>query len=273
MDLQEIQTFFNRAWHHTFERKKLLTVFFFTLMCGLLVIFFKGLALQTGQWAAQSLIFLPIFISSGVLLALGVVLIRIYHDEIKKREISYRNVIGKSLDIIIGSAYLSIPIILSYLLLWMLLGVFFLLNDIPGLGGVFSVILAFAPFLLNVAALVLCVISISMLFFITPIIALKGINRIQLAQVLAKRLQEDMFLSLLLATIAAGPLLLLSGLLTLAAYMTGSICYVCDNNLYTTLQWFFIMIPFTAFLSPAIVFFFNFAAESHVRLRRRRLGE
>lgn len=273
MDLQDIQTLFNRAWAYTFERKKLLVAFFVTLLCGLLVVFFKGIALQTGQWVAQSMAFLPIFLCSGVLLALGVLLIRVYHNEIKKKEVSYRSIIGKSLDVIIGATYLSIPIILTYLLLWMLLGIFFLLRDVPGIGGVFGVLLAFAPFLLNLGALLLCALSISMLFFIAPVIALRGINRIQLTKILATRFQRDMFLSLLLATIAASPLLLISALLTLAASMTGAACYLCDNPLYTTLQWFFIMIPFTAILSPAIIFFFNFAAESHVWLQRRVVRE
>lgn len=270
MDLRDIQFIFNRAWSLTFQPKKLLSVFTVLMMCAVLIIFFKGLSLHTGQWVSFSLTFLPVFLCAGVLLSIGVVLVRIYHDEIKKKTISYRNIIGKSLDIIIGTAYLSIPIILSYLMLWMMLGIFFLLNDIPGIGGFFGVILAFAPFLLNLGALFLCVVSISMLFFVTPVVALKGINRIQLSQMLATRFQHNLFLSLLLATIAAAPFLLLFGLLAAAASMTGAVCYTCDKPLYVMMQWFFMLIPFTAILSPAIVFFFNFAAESHVLIQRQR---
>ncbi|MBA3957761.1 MAG: hypothetical protein H0X51_05130 [Parachlamydiaceae bacterium] len=270
MDLRDIQFIFNRAWSLTFNRKKLLSVFVILMLCGILVVFFKGLALHTGQWVAMSLTFLPIFLCAGVLLSTGVILIRIYHDEVKKRPHSYRSIVFKSWDLIMGTAYLSIPLILAYLLLWMMLGVFFLLNELPGVGGFFGVILAFAPFLLNLGALFLCVISLSTLFFIAPVVALHGINRIQLSQLLTQRFQQDMFLNLFLATIAACPLLLITGLLTIAAMMTGAICYTCPTPVYVILQWFFVMIPFTAVLTPGVVFFFNFAAEAHVLIRRQR---
>lgn len=271
MDLQDIQFIFNRAWSLTMDRKKLTLVFTVLMLCGLLVLFFRSLAIHTNMWIGMSLTFLPIFFCAGVLLSLGVILIRVYHDEIKKRHpISFRKVIGKSWDLIIGTSYLSIPIILGYLLLWMILGIFFLLNDLPALGGFFSIILAFGPFLLNLGAIFLCVVSVSMLFFLTPLVSLRGLNRIQLSKMLARRFQEDMFLNLLLATIAATPLLILSMLLMLAASMTGVVCYACENQSYHLLQWFFMMIPFTAVLAPAVVFFFNFAAEAHVLIQRQR---
>lgn len=273
MTLNDIQFIFNRALSYTFNKKKLLSVFLVLLLCGVLVVFFRGLAVNAGHWIALSLTFLPIFLCSGVLLSTGIVLVRIYHDEIKKKNISYRNVIGQSWDIVIGSTYLSIPIILSYLLLWMLLGVFFLLNEIPGIGVFFGVILAFAPFLLNLASLFLCIVSLSMLFFVAPVVALKGLNGIQVSQTLTHRLQRDVFLNLFLATIAAMPLLLLLALLTASALLTGAVCYTCNHPLYITLQWFFVMIPFTAILTPAVIFFFNFAAESYVLLQRQAKGQ
>jgi hypothetical protein len=269
MDLTDIQFIFNRAWSLSFQLKKWFFTFFMLLLCGVMIIFFRGLALHTGQWITLSLSFLPIFLSVGLLTATGIILIRIYHDEIKKRPFTFRGVIGKSWDVIVGTAYLSIPLILGFLLLWMMLGIFFLLNDLPGVGGLFTVILAFAPFLLNLGALFLCIVSLSMLFFVTPVVALRGMNRVELSKLLASRLQQNLFLNLVLATIAALPILLLSGLLVLAAFMTGAICYTCNEPLYIMLQWFFIMIPFTAALSPAIVFFFNFSAEAHVLLKHQ----
>lgn len=269
MELSDIQFCFNRALSSTFSKKKLCAVSLILLLCGLLVVFFRGLALHTGKWVALSLTFLPVFICAGILLATGVILVRIYHDEVKKKKISYRAIVSHSWDIVIGTAYLCIPIILGYLLLWMMLGIFFLLNDIPLIGHFFGVILAFAPFLLNVGALTLCLISLSMLFLVVPAVALKGLSRVQLSQLVAKRFQSDTFFNCLLAAIASFPLLCLFGLLTLAAIITESICYTCENPLYITMQSFFIMIPFMMLLSPAVVFFFNFAAEAHVLLQKQ----
>ncbi len=269
MELDDIQFIFNRALTHTFFKKKLLSVSCILLACGLLVVFFRSLAIHAGQWIGLSLTFLPIFLCAGVLLATGIILVRIYHDELKNKPINYKKLLGESWEIAIGAGYLSVPLILGYLLLWMLLGIFFLLNDIPLVGNFFGAVLAFAPFLLNLGAILLCTLSISMLFFVAPVIALRGGNRLQLAEFVAQRCQHNMFFNLFLATIAALPLLLLLGLLLIAAAITSATCSICDAPMYSLIQWFIVMIPFTALLSPAVVFFFNFSAESHVLLQKQ----
>lgn len=271
MVFKDIQRVFNRALSLTFSKKKLLMVSIILILCGVMVVFFRGMAINAGEWILMSLTFLPFFLCAGVLLSTGIVLVRIYHDEIKGKPISYREILGKSWEVVIGASYFTIPIILSYLLLWMLLGIFVLLNAIPVIGDFFGVILAFGPFLLNLGSLVLCLLNAALLFFMTPVIALKGLNRIQVAQILANRLKRDPFSNILLSFMAALPLIFLLGLLILAAFMTGSICYSCENPLNNVLQWFFIMIPFAVLLSPAVVFFFNFAAEAHVLLQRQQV--
>ncbi len=269
MNLSEVQFIFNRAISLTFSKKKILLVFAVLALCGIMVVFFRGLSMNAGQWILMSLSFLPVFLCSGVLLSIGILLIRVYHDEIKGKPISYRDILSKSWEIIIGASYFSIPIILSYLLLWMMLGIFVLLKQIPAIGEFFGVILAFGPFLLNLGSLILCVLNASMLFFLAPVIALNGLNRIRVSQIIVERFQHDIFSNLFLALIAILPLIIFTGLLTLAAFLTGAVCYACQDPLHTVIQWFFIMIPFTAILSPAVVFFFNFAAEAHVLLRRK----
>jgi len=268
MDLKDLQFSFNRALSLTFCKKKLFLCFSILALCGLLVVFFRGLAIGASEWILMSLTFLPFFLCAGVLLSTGIVLIRIYHDEIKRKPIKYNEILGRSWELIIGASYFSIPIILSYLVLWIFLGFFVLLKQIPGFGEVFGVILAFAPFLLNLGTLILCLLNLGLLFFVTPILALKGTNRMQVAELLSRRLKSDVFSNLLLALVAIFPLVCFTGILVLAAFLTGAACNTCASPLHNVLQWFFIMIPFTALLSPAVVFFFNFAAESHVLIQK-----
>ena len=268
MNLSDIQFLFNRALSLTFERKKLLMVFSVLALCGLLVVFFRGLAINAGQWILLSLTFLPFFLCAGILLSMGIMLIRIYHDEIKGKNVDYSEILSKSWEVVIGASYFSIPIILSYLLLWIGLGIFVMLKQIPAVGDVFAVILAFGPFLLNLGSIVLCLLNVAMLFFITPIVALKGLNRIRVTETLVKRLKSDVFSNVILALFALLPLLIVTGLLLFAAFLTGTVCYTCENPLHNVMQWFFIMIPFTALLAPAVVFFFNFAAEAHVFMQK-----
>jgi hypothetical protein len=65
------------------------------------------------------------------------------------------------------------------------------------------------------------------------------------------------------------PLVVIVGFLTMAATLTGMALFVMERTWAISLQWFIIMIPFAAILTPALVFFFNFAAESFVLLQRR----
>ena len=273
MDFNRVPFIFNRALSLTFSKKKLFLVFCVLALSGLLVVFFRGLALHASQWVQLSLTFLPIFLCGGILLSMGILLIRIYHDEIKKPDVQYWSIISKSWEIVIGASYFAIPIILSYLLLWMLLGIFVLLKEIPTVGEFFSAVLSFAPFIINLGTLVLCLISLSMLFFVAPIIALKGMNQQAISQVIMQRLEKDPFTNFFLVLMALIPLFFVLILLTLAAVLTGSICLDCNTPSQTVLKWFFMMVPFTAFLTPAVIFFFNFAAESHVLMQAKAKGK
>lgn len=268
MDFNSLSFVFNRALSHTFSKKKCLIVFVILVLSGLLVVFFRGLAVNAGDWVRLSLTFLPIFLCTGILLSLGIFLIRIYHDEVKNREVNYLTTLSKSWEMIIGSSYFTIPIILIYLMLWILLGVFVLLSELPLAGDFFNVILSFAPFLIHLGSLVLCVLSLAILFVMAPIVALKGLNKEIVFQSAVKRLEYNPFANICLGILALIPLILVATLLTIAAQLTGSICLECSNTLQTVLKWFFIMVPFTACLTPAVIFFFNFAAESHVMMQK-----
>lgn len=272
MIVNDLHFIFNRALSLTFSRKKLLFTFVILALCGLLVVFFRGLGLHAGSWVALNLTFMSIFLSAALLLSSGIILIRIYHDEVKKRDWSYREVLSHSWELLLGSSYFSLPIILLYLVLWMVLGVFVLLSEIPGVGALFAVVLSFAPFLLNFCSLLLCLLSLSMLFFVAPVIALNGFHRSRISMILVQRVRGDVFSNILLAFIALLPLLFSIALLLISAYLTGSMLPVEEHPMHQILYWFFLMIPFTAILSPAVVFFFNFAAESHV-LMQKALGK
>ncbi|MBS4163676.1 Uncharacterized protein PRO82_000979 [Candidatus Protochlamydia amoebophila] len=270
MDFNAISHIFNRALALTFTKKKLLLVFCILAMSGVLIVFFRGVSLHAGRWVQLSLTFLPIFICTGILLSAGILLIRIYHDEVKNYEVNYWNILSKSWEVMIGASYFAIPIILSYLLLWILLGVFVLLQEIPVIGEVFGLILSFAPFLINLGTLILCVLSLLVLFFVAPVIALRGIEKGAVFHLTVKRLEQNPFNNIFLIIMSLLPLIFILGLLLLSTWMTGTIFVECQKPIYTILKWFFIMLPFVAFLTPAVIFFFNFAAEAHVLMQKQK---
>lgn len=263
MTWNEIEKAFNRALLLSFSKKKFALAFIVMVLCGILFVFCRAVAHEANDWVSLSLTFLPILISSGILLALGVLLIRMYVHESKQLSLSMRRLVSGSLDLMIGTSYLSMPPILVYLCLWILMGIFFLLQEIPGVGSFFSVIFSFAPFLLILGALVLCLFNLALLFFVAPAAAMQPLKRVSLAKRVFHNFAKRMFSNIMLFLLALLPILLMGGLLALAAELTHVRFLIAERSLGVALEWFFIMLPFAAFLAPAVIFFFQFAAEAY----------
>ena len=268
MTLQSIQQLFNRAFYLSFSRSKLFFTFCVLVLCGLMLIFFRGMSLHANAWVQMGLIFLPIFMAGVMLMGSGIVLIRMYHDEIKHHQASLKKIVGNSWEVIVSPISFLLPFILLYLILWIALGVFVLLYEIPVLGKFFEVVFAFGPFVIHVLSLIVCAIFIFALFYVTPLVALKGVYRTTLYQTLLNRAQSDLFSHFFLFFIGLWPLVLVACILVLANFMTGCLLTGSCTPAQDIIQAFFIMIPFAALLTPFVIFFFNFSAESHVMLQK-----
>lgn len=267
MNWSDVEKSFSRAMLLSFSKRKMLLTFPVLVLCGVMTVFCRAVAYDASDWVAMSLAFLPILVSSGVLLALGVLLVRIHLHEVKGLLLSFRRLVSGSVDLIMGTSYLSFPPILAYLFLWMALGIFYLLGEIPGIGDFFSVVLAFGPFLLIFGALILCLVNLCLLFFMAPIAAAQSAKRVSITKRLFVFFEGQILSSISLFLLALVPILLVTGLLTLAAFLSNS---VPDKPLSVAIQWFFVMLPFCAVLTPAVIFFFNFAAESYQLLQRKK---
>ncbi|MCI5052702.1 MAG: hypothetical protein MRY21_06175 [Simkaniaceae bacterium] len=260
---------FNRALSKAFSKKKFLLLFPVLVVCGLSIVFSRALAYGASKWIKLSLVFLPVYVSSGVLLGVGILLARIYYREVKGLALRYRNVVRESAQLLIGVSYLSLPLLLAYLILWTLMGIFYLLKQMPAIGEVIGIVLSFAPFLLMLCTLLLGVLSFFVLFFATPHIALKDEIGISLGEEIISRLRADPFSNIVLFLMGILPLVIISLVLSLAAMMTGLNYAPTESLLTTSLLWFFIMLPFSALSTPGVIFFFNFATESHALLKKR----
>ncbi len=267
----EIEKAFHRALFLSFSRLPLLLTFLVLVLCGILTIFCRALSLEAGSWMRLSLGFLPLFLSSGILLALGVVLSRFYYHEMKQIPINLRRLVSSSIDLILGVSYLAVPSFLLYLLFWILLGFFFLLKEIPGIGNFFSTVLAFAPFLLIFSSLLLCLVNLALLFFVAPVANLQSMRKGALAKRVFDSLKQRWLSALALLFIGMMPLLLISGCLYLAGSLTNTHFFVLESSVSIAIESFFLMLPFTAILTPAVVFFFHFSAEATALLNQKSL--
>jgi hypothetical protein len=116
--------------------------------------------------------------------------------------------------------------------------------------------------LLIFGSLLLCLFNLGLLFFVAPAAAFQPNRRTSLAKRVLGLFQGRLLSSIALFLLALVPIAFVSGLLSLSALLT-NVNIAPDKSLAIAIEWFFIMIPFSAVLTPAVIFFFNFAAESY----------
>jgi len=269
MDFDSLETSCERALHYTFCKMKLFVCAAALTFCGFLVIFSMGLSLSANAWVSQSLFFLPFFISSALLAALGIVLIRAYHHEIKNRSVSYGKIVLDSWEVALSSSYCFVPLVVAYLIMWVILGLFFLLREIPFIGEFFGVVLAFGPFLIHMGSFLLLALSCCMLFTLAPLFALRTFPKNFLIPYVLTASKNGIFQRLLFIFIAAIPIGSIGCLLWISAQMTSFVYFVQENHIQMILQWFFILPPFAVVLSFPVIFFFNMAAECHIAIQKK----
>lgn len=267
MTLSEIEKRFNRAMQFSFPKKKFLFVFPTVALCAIIILFSRSISLSE-TWMRMSLVFLAIFLASAILLSLGVFLIRIYYHEVKNLKLNITKVFSRSFEIMVGAAYLSFPLVVIFLLLWVLLGVFYFLSKIPKIGPTFDSVLAFAPFILIFCFVVLCFINICILFFVAPSIGLKMQKNLKLAKAIIKNFKVNLFRNFLAFIIGVLPIAIITLMLLVALNLTNIYFFYSDKDI-DFVRWFFLSLPVSFILTPFIIFFFNFAAEMHQLFLKR----
>lgn len=268
MTWNDLEKAFNRALFLSLSWKRLILTFSTLILCGIFVVFCHSLAQNATPWLRLCLGFLPIFLSSVVLLALGVILTKIYVAETKRIAVSVRRLLHTSMDLLIGISYLAIPPLLVFLVFWMFLGLFFLLKEIPGVGEVLSVILSFGPFLVIFASFLLVIVNLGLLFFVAPAATLLSIRKGKLAKIVIEMLKTRILRACSLFFLGAIPLGIMFILLYFSAALTSTSFFSSEHGILIAMQWFFMMIPFAALMTPAVVFFFNFSAESYLLMSK-----
>lgn len=262
--LSQIEKSFNRALFDSIQRKKLFFTFPCACLCGLFFVFCQIVSKSSGKWIQMFFNFLPIFLAFGVLLAVGVVLIKVYYFETKKTEHSFKKIIYCSSQMLLNIAYLALPFILAYIATWIVLGIFYLLKSIPFLGEAFGSLFAFIPFLLVLIGILLTISTLFSLFFLAPEVTLKTGLKFSLIKQLVTKLKLSFFSDLAYVLIGIAPAWISFKILSLAAKLTYSLCFSGSTEVAFAFQSLFIMIPFCALMTPSVIFFFNFSTECYL---------
>lgn len=270
MFLDELGYIVNRAFFWIWTKESLLWTWVSLLACALLTIFFRSLSYDANVWIALATQCVPYFVAVGIMTACGIVMIRIYHDHLKNSEKSVYEVLRNAWRVLGLGLNFSLPVLLGFLALWVALGLFVLVSLIPMLGEFFSVVFSFIPFLLAVGILGLFIVSFILLFVGAPLLALNADTpEVNYKAKLKERLIADPFMNVFLGLTALIPLVLSAYLLQQAYHVALDFLPPHSNPIYDILQSLMIAIPFTALLTPFVVFFFNLSAEAHVYVLKR----
>jgi hypothetical protein len=116
---------------------------------------------------------------------------------------------------------------------------------------------------------VLSLLCLAGLFFIVPAVAFKSSVETETLLGVLKRIKFNPFSNAMLLFLGMLPLLLIVGVMTVAAVVTGKSYVAARAPAAIGMEWFSIMLPFSALLAPGIIFFFNFSAEAHVLMVKK----
>ena len=268
MSWNDIDRMFHRALKFCFSKKKFLFTYPLVASCGVFITLFRALSEGAGDWVRLKFSFFPVFITASILLATGIVLIRAYHNEVKGLCFSFRELGKKSWDLIVSATYLTLPLSMAYLMLWSVIGFFYILKEIPVIGTIASILISFIPFLLVLSFIILAIVNMLVIFFLTPAVALRSQCSFEMVIQQWKTIQTRLLTHLTLLLFALLPVALVLGILYFAGYLTESAYLIGSSGLSYFGQQLVTSLAFSALTTPIAIFFFNFAAESYILLRK-----
>jgi hypothetical protein len=249
-----------KALQHSFSPKKVLLAFPFLFLCSALVLFCQKLLTQTENWLFLSLAFLPILVTGILLLTLGIILIRSYHQEKNQQKHFFFDTLKQSLHILLKLFYFALPLALivlaKKLLVFCFMGILYLCKHFGLMTeGTETFVTSSLPVFMICGIILLSFVSLFTLYFITPHLAFAPSNPFRLLQDLFKNAKNQTKKYLLLLGIGTLPILISSPLLFL------SLSPFSWNPFSLSIAYPLALL--SILVAPSIIFFFNFSLESY----------
>lgn len=258
MDFQDIALAVKLSWSHVFSKKKFLFVFLIVIICEMWRSVGFWLLNSLQGWTSFHLPFFSFFFYISCLQCAGIVLTYFYQHERHFKEkpffIDLRSTLFKL-------SLVAIPMGVLYCVVWVALSLFFLLKAIPIIGFLFKSLFAFIPFLLLVVLIALAFAHILIVFYGTPLLGANVFPHFKLLKMIWNQFKRQAVHIIFLALIGLTPFLLIFGALSSALSLTHTL--LSSGSLFLSFfQELLIKIPCALLLTPAVIFFFNFAVES-----------
>jgi hypothetical protein len=245
-----------RAIEASLKKEKTFLAYPVLLLAALITVFVLALLHQAHDWVIFGAIGVPVYLSLGLLGSLSVFIHRLYYHELKGESIDYKEIFKASMNRMWNGVFLALPLILTHLILWVLMGLFYLLQGVPYAGPIIAVLFSMLPFAFMMVLSLLPLGAFFILFYGSTFFAFD--LKVDLDPVRENPL--SIAKNFAIATI---PLLL--GILFLGGiyWATMELFGITQNIVALSLQRLFLLIPFTFYLTPFVLFFFHFGLESY----------
>lgn len=266
MQFSDLESMCTRACRHVFFKTKIWYTALLVTVSALVGFCALSIALWSFDLLKSTLLFLPFVATFLSIMTVGVFLIRAYHDEVKRRKTSYKTVLLNCRQELVTSARFFQPFIALFFLLCVGDIAYFFLRMLPGLQGFFDLVFVLGAILWTFTLFLLCAGSCFFIFCITPSLALKPFSNKELLLYSKEAFQSHLLLRLSLFLVAVAPLVLSAFLLWL------SLLAISYDTIWP-IGGLFVMVEVAALLSPAIIFFFNMAAETHILIQTKESGK
>lgn len=252
----EISQAFNKAIKSIFCKKRWIMTFPALGFCGLVLSFFY---IFSNSWVKIGTSFLSVFIILAILFSLSIILTKASDYDEKKTEWLIFPIIKQSIHQIISTLFLSIPMIISFFLMWTILGIYLLLKMIPGIGQLIGLVLSFFPFVIILVTILLIVIGIIFLFFAIPFFTVVEVKNLKVMKKIFPLMKKNIYSNFLLFFMSL--LVFLVGFIPLiiSFLLAKDLCFSSGYTIINIFSSFFMMLFASAILTPFIIFFFEMA--------------
>jgi hypothetical protein len=262
----DIEKMFNRAFKLSFVQQKIFLVTPFLVICSCIFTLCCGHSEEHLSWMRVHLLCLPLFMSLGLLLMVGLVVSRAYQQELEGLIFRVNDIIKDSMPLLQQLSYLAMSFLILYNVLWTLLGGYEIIRSIPLLGVLVETLFAYIPFLLLFSIGILGCLGILHLFCLPPLLVFRSNLRWRSLRLVWERIAFSPFTNALLLLIALAPFACMLSILLCAVQLSGH-STVQSYSLINHIKLFTIALPLSMLIAPLVIFFFHFSVESHLWLQ------
>lgn len=266
--MSHLDTIVWRSVTFAFSLKKLVMSAIFIYFVSVVSLFLYYPSSQYPDWVQLFFAIFPFYFSLGGCIALGVVCMRSYSLEVRRKKAVTFTIVKQSIPSLLMALHATIPLYIFFIVSFAVLSLFTAIATIPFIGDILLLFFMIVPLiLLSLIKISLIVLPLA-LFCATPLIAFEGVD----VKKLITRFHDVYSFSFLTVIgymlLALIPFTLTSIVIWSGLQSMNSMAFFEHVTAFMFAQNMLLLAPVSCLLAPSLVIFFNISAEAYIYLKR-----